>query len=45
MTMVLHLTTEDAWDSAQRTGELRAASLDVDGFIHFSTPEQIVTLA
>ncbi len=42
---VVHLTTADAWASAVAVGELRAPSLDTEGFIHCSSVEQVVGVA
>ena len=39
---ILHICTEDAWLAAQEAGTYRAASLDTEGFIHCSTPAQVV---
>lgn len=40
--MLLHITTPDAWAQAQRTGTYTDPSLDAEGFIHCSTPEQVL---
>lgn len=45
MTPICHITTPEAWEQAQRDGFYRAASLDDEGFIHFSTPAQVVATA
>ncbi|MCX5742728.1 MAG: DUF952 domain-containing protein [Proteobacteria bacterium] len=37
---LFHLMTRAAWELAQRAGVYRAASLDVEGFIHLSTADQ-----
>jgi uncharacterized protein (DUF952 family) len=42
VTTIFHITTRAAWQDAQRDGAYRAASLDAVGFIHFSTPEQVL---
>lgn len=39
---VFHLATPHAWQAAQTEGELRPASLELEGFVHCSTPEQLV---
>jgi uncharacterized protein (DUF952 family) len=41
MTIILHITTLDAWQQAQQVGEYRAASLASEGFIHCSRPDQV----
>jgi len=43
--LLLHMAEPDAWDAARRDGVYRAASLDTEGFIHCSTPEQVVDTA
>jgi uncharacterized protein (DUF952 family) len=45
VTTIVHLTSELAWQRASAAGELRADSLDQEGFIHCSTPDQIVDVA
>lgn len=42
---ILHLTTRKEWRAAKQKGEYRAASLDTEGFIHCSTPEQLLGVA
>ncbi len=39
---ILHITTRAEWNAAQQTGEYRPASLDMEGFIHCSTPQQVL---
>jgi uncharacterized protein (DUF952 family) len=43
--LILHITTAPEWAAAEEAGEYRAASLDADGFIHCSTPAQVVHVA
>lgn len=45
MKIILHLTTAEAWSAAQQAGEYRAPSLETEGFIHCSLPEQIAGVA
>ena len=45
MTKIFHITSRDAWQRALRSGVYRAPSLDQQGFIHFSTAEQVVATA
>ena len=45
MTNILHITSRAAWEQAQRDGAYRAPSLDQVGYIHFSQPEQVLTVA
>ena len=40
--LILHITTVPEWAAAQEAGEYRAPSLETDGFIHCSTPAQVV---
>ena len=42
---ILHITTKAARDEAQRQGVCRAPSLESEGFIHFSKPDQVVAVA
>ena len=45
MTLICHLTSKDAWVEAVWAREYRDASLEKEGFIHTSTPEQVVATA
>ena len=40
--LILHITTAPEWEAARATGEYRAPSLESEGFIHCSTPAQVV---
>ena len=40
--LILHITTAPEWEAAQAAGEYRAPSLEAEGFIHCSTPAQVV---
>lgn len=42
MTLILHITTEKAWQTAVAAGKYRADSLESEGFIHCSTVEQVL---
>jgi uncharacterized protein (DUF952 family)/RimJ/RimL family protein N-acetyltransferase len=42
---ILHLCNQREWESALNIGEYRAASLEREGFIHCSRPEQILDVA
>lgn len=44
-THILHITTREAWEAAQISGEYRAASLEHEGFIHCSTADQVLRVA
>lgn len=39
---ILHITTRTAWDAAQHGNAYRADSLHSEGFIHCSTPQQVL---
>ena len=43
--LILHITRREQWEAAKGTGIYRAGSLDRQGFIHCSTPEQIIPVA
>ena len=45
MTLILHMTTQAAWDRALREGQYTIDSLDSEGFIHCSLPEQVHRVA
>ena len=43
--MICHITLRDAWEAAQAGGEFRSPDFDAIGFIHCSTPEQVILVA
>ncbi len=43
--MILHILSRDDWAQAQWAGSYHPASLDNEGFIHFSTPQQVIATA
>ena len=43
--MILHLVSSDDWDAAQAAGRYAPPSLAAEGFIHFSTPAQLLRTA
>jgi uncharacterized protein (DUF952 family) len=43
--MILHITTHNDWQTAEAAGAYRADSLETEGFIHCSTPEQVIGVA
>ena len=45
MRIVLHIAHRDIWEASSSGGYYRPLSLDSDGFIHCSTPEQTVDTA
>ena len=42
---VLHITTIAAWTAAQREGVYRTSTLEDEGFIHLSNPDQVTEVA
>ena len=42
---IVHLCFAGEWKSAQESGYLRAASLQTEGFVHCSAPEQVAATA
>jgi uncharacterized protein (DUF952 family) len=42
---IVHITSRSHWQKAQQLGVYEAESLQVEGFIHFSTIEQVVDTA
>lgn len=45
MSKLLHITTPDQWRQACLLGEYRAPSLESEGFIHCSKPDQLLVVA
>lgn len=45
MGVIVHITSREAWEAARVAGEYRAESLDLQGFIHCSTPGQVMEVA
>lgn len=45
MSIILHITQHDQWQQAKRSGFYRGDTLDSEGFIHCSTPQQIIKVA
>ncbi len=43
--IILHICSRSAWGEAQVQGDYRAESLDTEGFVHCSTPDQVVGTA
>ena len=41
----MHITSSKAWREAQRRGVYTANSLETEGFIHFSKPDQVIAVA
>lgn len=45
MSLILHITHQDQWQQAQQQGFYACDSLKSEGFIHCSTPQQVVWVA
>jgi uncharacterized protein (DUF952 family) len=43
--LILHITSRVEWQAAQARGDYRAPSLETEGFIHMSTPKQVLHVA
>ncbi len=43
--IILHITNRQDWEDAQAAGRYQADTLASEGFIHCSTPEQVVSVA
>jgi uncharacterized protein (DUF952 family) len=45
MTIILHITHQQDWESALESGAYKTATLDKEGFIHCSTDAQALRIA
>jgi uncharacterized protein (DUF952 family) len=45
MKLILHIAKRSDWTEAQSIGSYKADSLETEGFIHCSTPDQVVAVA
>jgi len=45
VTHIFHITSRRAWETARERGSYRPASLESEGFIHFSGAHQVVQVA
>ncbi|TYB86307.1 MAG: DUF952 domain-containing protein [Kosmotoga sp.] len=45
MKKILHITSIDDWKKAKEIGVYKADTLETEGFIHCSTPEQVIEVA
>jgi uncharacterized protein (DUF952 family) len=45
MSLIVHIVSRYDWEDARAAGEYRAESLESQGFIHCSTPEQVTRVA
>lgn len=43
--LLVHIIEAEAWAAAQAVGSYAAASLETEGFIHLSQPQQVVWVA
>lgn len=43
--MIIHITQQETWDAARLAGSFQADTLALEGFIHCSTPEQVLEVA
>ena len=43
--MIVHIVERRVWEQARLAGEYRVASLETEGFIHTSRPEQVLPVA
>jgi uncharacterized protein (DUF952 family) len=45
MEPIVHICTKNEWKTALSTGSYHPESLDREGFVHFSRPEQVLKVA
>ncbi|MCA1613846.1 MAG: DUF952 domain-containing protein [Acidobacteria bacterium] len=45
MSIIFHITTREAWERARPAGTYRPEAFAAEGFIHCSTPAQVVRVA
>ena len=45
MATILHIIRGDAWNKAQAAGFYTTETFPTEGFIHCSTPEQVIAVA
>jgi uncharacterized protein (DUF952 family) len=45
MAIIFHITKREAWESAKASGTYRTEMFPIEGFIHCSTREQVITVA
>jgi uncharacterized protein (DUF952 family) len=43
--LILHIVKREVWDKAESEGSYESESLTLQGFIHCSTPEQVIKVA
>ena len=42
---IVHICTRDSWKTTKEQGAYRTSSLEAEGFIHCSQPEQLLWVA
>lgn len=45
LSIILHIAKRSDWTEAQSLGSYRTDSLEIEGFIHCSTPDQVIAVA
>lgn len=45
MDVILHITEREQWEQGKLAGVYRGDTLDSEGFIHCSTPQQVIKVA
>lgn len=45
MPIIFHITSREAWDRAEANGVYYPEMFSLEGFIHCSTPEQVIQVA
>jgi uncharacterized protein (DUF952 family) len=45
MNLILHITQRTQWEAAQKAQIYRGDTLESEGFIHCSTPQQVINVA
>ena len=45
MNVILYITKRESWEQARLTGIYRGDTLGSEGFIHCSTPQQVIKVA
>ncbi|MBD2538943.1 DUF952 domain-containing protein [Coleofasciculus sp. FACHB-SPT36] len=45
MSIILHITQREQWEEAKSTKKYCGDTLESEGFIHCSTPEQVINVA
>lgn len=43
--MILHIVKKEAWEQAKQSGDYRGDTLESEGFIHCSKPDQVIEVA